>query len=1478
MDSIEKLNCALKLTETKKEHVEKAMLSLLVEWKNLDGYLDSSTQLLLQDCFTDIQSRESRLNELKQSVTTSNQLLNEIRNSLENRMDQVERKEKDFLMFNEEKFEELASEERRVDEKRVEVEGVFDKFCAEKRELEGIRDLIEERFEVFKLKEKSIENREVKLEVIRLNLVEREKELVMMRDLIDMKRKEVESMEENFVSQEKEIDMVKKITQDLCKEFNSQKDKLDKEKKDVDERVREIEVKEKCLKEWVETIDKREKEIDAKNVLSEETIRGVQIKEKNIEDRLKVIELKEKRLKESVEAMNLKKKEFEMKNVSSDERCRGVEIREKKLQDQLKEFELKEKHFREWVGSMDVKEKKAELKNVASEERCRKLQVREKKLDERIKEFESKEKHFRERAKTIEMKKKEVESGRFLNEEKCKTLDLMEKNLQKLLDEFKLKEQEFADRLKSFEDKEKEVNSIRMSCEERCRNFVLEKEKEFELKEKHFKEWVKTIDLKEKEIDSMWILNEERCKKLDSMEKNLQELLIGLKLREQHENRVKSIDPKEKEVDSIRITCEERCKKFQSDKKRLEDQMKEVEEKKKQFRNVDHSIVKPEPFSVDASYADIRFSITMGGKNLLLYLINHKRDLDSMTDEVFRALRMSMNPGKLVLDAMQDFYLIIEDKELEGDVVCKSSILLFEQLRRISPQIPPRLKKAATELAHKWKNKMKSSGEVTIFLNLLASYGLGSAFDPEEFLSLFEVICQHVQISELCQLLDDTDKINLFEVMLKKQQHVKAVTFVCAFGLRDKFQPASLLKDMLKNAEERSNTLRENSNYPVDKMDEAIDNIVASLREALVCISYHKLESEYSPECMGRFIKQLIQQKEDEKVRLSTSNNDAAKQEAEKYCKSATVVSDPAKNRITRLKANDPSLCYRNALAIILSNMDVISLRVFLNENSEDHELLGYDIFNVLTLSKEPAKFVLHAIQEYDPPLLEMRDEDYKSPVITRSCILLLEQLMKQSPEIDPHVKEDAMKLACDWRAKMRTPLQVLGFLQLISTYGLNSSFETSELERCFESVSCINHAPELCQVFRSSYKGQNQTTTLSICHWHQKNTSGLEINKNKLSNSVNFAKLVLDAIQRCYYSNRKRNLNAVVKESFKILLEFLLKMSPQIQPHVEKKAAKFAVDWKAQLLDNGSKKPEEVYALFNLLAVYKVASAVDSNELLGLLDSIYPRRTVPELVRLLGLSHKISDFVESLIRKGDRPQAIRYIYEFDLVGKFPPVPILKNHLNSKKVTETSHIPKGNKVIRRQLAALREVVKCIKDHQLEVEYPPENLLAQVQQLEEQAKEVSEERSQSYKKFTEKQHAASGPEAQTHKFGKKLHAASGPEAQTRKKSKRKRRAAGLDPGPEAQTQGHVSKHPRMDQPAGTPLNVSSPAFSSMTNFAHCEGAYMQHATEAQMQWHIGRHPQIQQVGTFLNVPSPASHSMTNFHQLPLVVNPQNALYG
>ncbi|KAK1353137.1 hypothetical protein POM88_004090 [Heracleum sosnowskyi] len=247
----------------------------------------------------------------------------------------------------------------------------------------------------------------------------------------------------------------------------------------------------------------------------------------------------------------------------------------------------------------------------------------------------------------------------------------------------------------------------------------------------------------------------------------------------------------------------------------------------------------------------------------------------------------------------------------------------------------------------------------------------------------------------------------------------------------------------------------------------------------------------------------------------------------------------------TQPKANSPILEFSNALVTILSDMDGISLLLFLSENPEYHELLGSDILNVLKLSRDPEKLVLHAIRA---PHLEMGGKNYESPVIMRSCILLFEQLMNLSPKIKQMVKENAMKLALDWKARMRTPLQVLGFLHLISTYGLDSRFEASELERHFESVSHIKHSPQLCQVSQSLDKMPNQTTTSRFCRWHQNDSSDLEMskkedNKTNFVHSAKLAKLVLEAIQSCYNfnRNRKRLVKSIVVKCFIVLLEKLL-------------------------------------------------------------------------------------------------------------------------------------------------------------------------------------------------------------------------------------------------------------------------------------------------------------------------------------------------
>lgn len=78
-------------------------------------------------------------------------------------------------------------------------------------------------------------------------------------------------------------------------------------------------------------------------------------------------------------------------------------------------------------------------------------------------------------------------------------------------------------------------------------------------------------------------------------------------------------------------------------------------------------------------------------------------------------------------------------------------------------------------------------------------------------------------------------------------------------------------------------------------------------------------------------------------------------------------------------------------------------------------------------------------------------------------------------PQIQPLVKVDAMKFAAEWKAKMRTnpenSLEVLSFLQFLTTYGLLSSFNEDEILKFLETVSQHEEALDLCSTLSFAKK-----------------------------------------------------------------------------------------------------------------------------------------------------------------------------------------------------------------------------------------------------------------------------------------------------------------------------------------------------------------------------------------------------------------------
>ncbi|RVX18055.1 FRIGIDA-like protein 4a [Vitis vinifera] len=98
------------------------------------------------------------------------------------------------------------------------------------------------------------------------------------------------------------------------------------------------------------------------------------------------------------------------------------------------------------------------------------------------------------------------------------------------------------------------------------------------------------------------------------------------------------------------------------------------------------------------------------------------------------------------------------------------------------------------------------------------------------------------------------------------------------------------------------------------------------------------------------------------------------------------------------------------------------------------------------------------------------------------------------------------------------------------------------------------------------------------------------------------------------------------------------------------------------------------------------------------------------------------SDFIQNLITKRKQIEAIKFIYEFGLVDKFPPFPLLRAHLQDakrahKKATkEADSRQSKDEAFDKEIAAVKAVISCVKDHKIECKYTSKNLGKRINQL------------------------------------------------------------------------------------------------------------------------------------------------------------------
>ncbi|PQQ11468.1 FRIGIDA-like protein 5 isoform X1 [Prunus yedoensis var. nudiflora] len=118
-----------------------------------------------------------------------------------------------------------------------------------------------------------------------------------------------------------------------------------------------------------------------------------------------------------------------------------------------------------------------------------------------------------------------------------------------------------------------------------------------------------------------------------------------------------------------------------------------------------------------------------------------------------------------------------------------------------------------------------------------------------------------------------------------------------------------------------------------------------------------------------------------------------------------------------------------------------------------------------LQTSSDPAKLVLDEIQTSFAQYWRKGDVGFDETFMFSN--IPLEELMRVSRHVGPHLKEDAIKLALQWKAKMRADtqnsLESLGFLQFVATYGLLPTLNGDEIKKLLGMNYQHKQALELC-------------------------------------------------------------------------------------------------------------------------------------------------------------------------------------------------------------------------------------------------------------------------------------------------------------------------------------------------------------------------------------------------------------------------------
>ncbi|KAK7316827.1 hypothetical protein RJT34_00569 [Clitoria ternatea] len=226
-------------------------------------------------------------------------------------------------------------------------------------------------------------------------------------------------------------------------------------------------------------------------------------------------------------------------------------------------------------------------------------------------------------------------------------------------------------------------------------------------------------------------------------------------------------------------------------------------------------------------------------------------------------------------------------------------------------------------------------------------------------------------------------------------------------------------------------------------------------------------------------------------------------------------------------------------------------------------------------------------------------------------------------------------------------------------------------------------------------------------------------------------------------------------------------------------KALKLALDWRERLMvDDASVLGSLVF--IHLVSAFDLVSEFSVDELIRFSALAAVHEEFPELCRAVGLTDRVPDIVQKLLDRGKYILAVKYICEFNLADKIPPVSILKACVDESKKLSERLFQEGKSMMEttaREIHAVRSVMKIIKNHKLESEFPLASLEQHIAQLKRHKKNIK--------------HPAPDPAAKPRKYRKYLQQ----QKRNMQKQKQKQQKSGI-------------KRRRVSGPVGPAASVNS----------------------------------------------------------------------